>query len=114
MDLQDFLDKLYQGWSQTTGAENRFWIVEPVEGAGFSIHAVDEHDVREIVATNMTEADADFVAGIHGALADLVRRTSEAVDDAERASLDRDQQEGRIADLELEILGLKQGLESRR
>lgn len=115
MDVEDFLDRLYQGFSKTTGAENRFWIVEAEpdvtgEVPGFAVYAMDQEENKSWVGWFLSEQDADFVATLHGAIPDLVRVTRTALDDAERLSLDRDQQEGRIADLELEILGLKQAL----
>lgn len=120
MDVEDFLDRLYQVWSQTTGAENRVWLVEEdvdylLGGPGtWNLWTMDQAEKREVIAGWFNnEADADFIATVHGAVADLVRVTRAALDDAERASLDRDQQEGRIADLELEILGLKQALDAR-
>lgn len=118
MDVETFLDELYQGFTKTTGAENRFWIVESEldvagEVPGFAVYAVDQEEHKSWVGWFLSEQDADFVATLHGAIPDLVRVTRTAIDDGERASLDRDQQEGRIADLELEILGLKQALDAR-
>lgn len=118
MDLQEFLDKAYAGWAKTTGAEDRFWGVEDAgatapEADRFLLYAMGQDETKVFIGSFRSEVDADFAATLHGALPDLVRRTSEAVDEAERLSLDRDQQEGRIADLELEILGLKQALDAR-
>ncbi|WP_066904055.1 hypothetical protein [Mycolicibacterium houstonense] len=114
MDTEKFLDELYQGFAKTTGAEDRFWVVEPdEETTGVKVYAMGQDGTKKFVGFFLTELDGDFAASLHGAVPDLVRVTRTALDDAERLSLDRDQQEGRIADLELEILGLKNALGER-
>ncbi|AHK12098.1 hypothetical protein SEA_STLSCUM_44 [Mycobacterium phage STLscum] len=114
MEFQDFLDKLYQVFSQTTGAEDRFWTVTKIvhgDDELFEVYAVGEdEDDPWFIGTFNSEVDADFTASIHGAIADLVRRSMEAVDDAARLELERDNLMGRVFDLELEIQGLKSEL----
>ncbi|AXH67969.1 hypothetical protein SEA_SIBS6_44 [Mycobacterium phage Sibs6] len=111
MEFQEFCDRIYQVFSQTTGAEDRFWVVEKgAHGVVFDIFAVGQDESRKYVGNFPNEADADFIASIHGALADMVRRSMEAVDDAARLELERDNLMGRVFDLELEIQGLKSEL----
>ncbi|AAR89763.1 hypothetical protein PBI_DYNAMIX_44 [Mycobacterium phage Dynamix] len=113
MEFQEFCDRIYQVFSQTTGAEDQFWTVE--EDADFpgrySIVAIDQEESRTAIAAFLAEKDADFIASIHGALADMVRRSMEAIDDAARLELERDNLMGRVFDLELEIQGLKSELD---
>ncbi|QWS69619.1 hypothetical protein SEA_ASHBALLER_45 [Mycobacterium phage Ashballer] len=112
VEFQDFLDKIYQVFSQTTGAEDRFWAVEEDDDFGvFEVFAVGQDESRVWVGRLRSEADADFVASIHGAIADMVRRAMEAIDDAARLELERDNLMGRVFDLELEIQGLKSELD---
>ncbi|AOQ27784.1 hypothetical protein SEA_PACERPAUL_44 [Mycobacterium phage PacerPaul] len=114
VEFQEFCDRIYQVFSQTTGAEDRFWVVEDnsAEGVGvWDLVAVDQEDRREYLGRFSNEADADFTASIHGAIADMVRRSMEAIDDAARLELERDNLMGRVFDLELEIQGLKSELD---
>lgn len=120
MDDEDFFDLIYQQWSKTTGASDTYWMPEDdtehyAAGPGtWNVWSVNDKQEKAFVANFEHEVDADFITAIHGCLGDLVRRLRMAVDAAERSELDRDQQEGRIADLELEILGLKQELSTER
>ncbi|AEK09764.1 hypothetical protein SEA_BURTON_43 [Mycobacterium phage Burton] len=111
MEFQDFLDKLYQVFSQTTGAEDRFWVVERDNTGVSEVFAVGQDESRWLIGGFLHEQDADFIASIHGALADMVRRSMEAIDDAARLELERDNLMGRVFDLELEIQGLKSELD---
>ncbi|WP_074297099.1 hypothetical protein [Mycobacteroides abscessus] len=52
------------------------------------------------MADILNNRDVDFITAIHGALPDLVRRTHEALDEADRLDEQRDEQEVRIARLE--------------
>ncbi|QGH79710.1 hypothetical protein SEA_ANON_39 [Gordonia phage Anon] len=116
MEDREFFDELYRQWSKTTGAEGTFWIVEKVGfnpdndyDASWDVIAVSEDDSREHIGTFDEEADADFVAGLHGCLADLVRRLHDAVDEADRADERRDEAEHKLA----EEMMLTQELEHR-
>lgn len=100
MDIREFLDELYQLWAKTTGAENQYWMPEDSDIHGQDIWAVNEEQAKSPVASFMSDADASFVTAIHGALPDLVRRTHEALDEADRLDEQRDEQEIRIAGLE--------------
>jgi hypothetical protein len=96
---RDFFDLLYQQWSKTSYAEHSFWGVAEdtehyAEGPGtFIIWAefkepskdIDAVDGRKFIASFNKEADADFVAGLHGCFGDLVRRWHDALS-AEEAS----------------------------
>ena len=121
MDDREFFDLLYQQWTRTSGSEDTFWAVEEdrdtwewedgeevkIPGRGWNVWSVDQDDNREFVGNFEKEADADFVAGIHGCLGDLVRRLNDALDEADRADEGRDEREVRIAELELENAELR-------
>lgn len=108
MDIRDFIDELYSLWAKTTGAENQYWMpkTEHTFSDGekiFGLYAVGEDQSENIVADTSgfhSEADVNFITAIHGALPDLVRRTHEALDEADRLDEQRDEQEVRIAGLE--------------
>lgn len=107
MEDNEFFDLLYQQWSKTTGAEDKFWMSEEdtagyAELGGWLVWAVDQEQQKKFIASFDKEVDADFVAAMHGCLADLVRRLHTAIDESERFECQRDEQEGRIADLVLE------------
>lgn len=107
MDIREFLDELYSLWAKTTGAENMYWMpeedVEPHSSGPYIILAVGEDDLKHDIAFDVRESDANFITAIHGALPDLVRRTHEALDEADRLDEQRDEQEIRIAGLEEKI-----------
>lgn len=101
MDIREFLDEIYQMFCRTTGDEHMFWIVEHVEGSmTWNLYTANAEQEQILLATFYHEVDADFTAGLHGALPDLVRRTHEALDEADRLDEQRDDQEFRIAQLE--------------
>ena len=107
----EFFDKIYQLWSKTTGASDRWWMPEEFDDRSgrFKLYAVaDDGRQRKLIASGLMERDAEFVAGLHGAVPDLVRALHEAVAEAERADYDRDSRECRIAELEMELVELKQ------
>lgn len=99
MDFREFLDEIYAAWAKTTGAENQYWMPEDNEIHGLDIWAVNEEQVKSPVASFVSDADSSFITAIHGALPDLVRRTHEALDEADRLDLQRDEQENRIAEV---------------
>ncbi|AVO22072.1 hypothetical protein PBI_WAITS_41 [Gordonia phage Waits] len=107
MEDREFFDTLYSEWSKTTGAGERYLIVEEIRLDGranydrtYGVLAVSFEDdaVREQVATFEKEADADFFAAVHGCFGDLVRRLHEALDEADRADERRDEAEQQLAD----------------
>lgn len=105
-----FFDELYQLWSKTTGAEHRYWMpVEYVDGTGrFKVYAVNpEDDSKKLIASELRDEDADFIASLHGTVPDLVRLLNEALDEADRADCDRDERECRIAELEIELAEMR-------
>lgn len=110
---KEFFDELYQMWSKTTGARDRYWMPEEFDDGShrFKIYGVAD-EVREIprklIATGLNERDAEFVAGMHGALPDLIRALLDATAESDRADYDRDSRECRIAELELELIEMKQ------
>ncbi len=114
MDTKEFLDVLYAGWSKTTGAENRYYVVEldpePYEEIcpPWGVYAVAQDESREWVASFANEHDADWFASLHGAFADLVRQVHTSLDEAERLDVERDELVCRIAVLEMEAEQLEE------
>lgn len=106
MDIREFIDELYQLWAKTTGAENQYWMPanngDPDDTDYWFIKSVGEEGEENayVVADILNNRDVDFITAIHGALPDLVRRTHEALDEADRLDEQRDEQEIRIAGLE--------------
>lgn len=111
MDDREFFDTLYQLWSKTSWAKNRYWSYESDSEAGYVVNAVDEDGTAAFVASFYKDEDADFITAIHGCLPDLVRRLHSALDEADSADYSRDSRECRIAELELELDELKSYLE---
>lgn len=110
MDDREFLDLLYQMWARTTGAKDRYWDYEDTGEAGFDLHSVSQ-DERDFVGYTDKEADADFITALHGALPDLIRVVTNALDEADRLAFEHDARECRIAELEIEVAELKADLE---
>ncbi|BBC53837.1 hypothetical protein [Mycobacterium phage PP] len=120
MEDREFFDLLYQQWSKTTGAQDQYWMSEEYsDGTGrWKVYAVatdkDGETVRKLIASDFqNEADADFVAGVHGCLADLIRALHTAMDEADSKDYDRDSRECRIAELEMENAELERKLAAR-
>lgn len=115
-DDNEFFDLLYQQWSKTSHAEKSYWMPEEdtsyqAGGPGtWNVVAVDANDSnwRWYIADNLSEEDADFICGLHGALPDLIRRLHEAVDEADSKDSARDQAEGVSAELALENMELRE------
>ena len=105
MDDRELLDKLYQLWTKTTGAADTYWDYQ--EGDGFTINSVGQDGPSEVVAFCEADADADWITAVHGCFADLMRRFHQALDEADRADLNRDEREQRIAELEIEVASLR-------
>jgi chromosome segregation ATPase len=122
MEDTDFFDTLYQGWTKTTGAENTFWMPEEYteirdtpEGGEeevklWAVVGVAQDQSRTDIANAMSEDDAAWITALHGCFADLIRRLHMAVDEAERFSVQRDEQEGRIAEVALELQNTQETL----
>lgn len=107
----EFFDELYQLWAGTTGAVDRWWMPEEFDDRSnrYKLYAVAEDDQpRKLIATGLSERDAEFIAGLHGAVPDLIRGLADAIAEAERADYDRDSRECRIAELEMELVEMKQ------
>lgn len=102
-DVRDFLDTIYVSWPRTTGAGTGYWEVRKT-GATFDVVAVVAEQDEKLIATCLTEEDANFITQIHTALPEVIRQAHSALDEADRADVDRDEREQRIAKLELERL----------
>ena len=98
MDDKAFFDALRVVWAGTTRAEDSYWETRKF-GDQWCVYSVGRDDSRVLVATAMTEADADFIVAVHGALPDMVRRLHSAVDEADRLDAERDEREQLIAEL---------------
>ena len=114
MDEREFLDSVYALWAKTTWAENAYWMPEEVVNVPgkFKIHAVTRdpetlEEDRKLVATYLSDEDADFITALHGSFPDIYRRALEAYDEADRLDVERDEAVGRIFDLESEIQQLR-------
>lgn len=116
IDIEDaeFFDTLYAGWAKTTGAEDTYWQPEECEDGSLSIHAVDQQDVRSIIATNVSEDDAAWITALHGCFADLTRRLHQAIDEAERFEIEKDQVISEMLEVALENNNLQEQLEGYR
>ncbi|AFQ97348.1 hypothetical protein FGG47_gp55 [Mycobacterium phage Rebeuca] len=116
MEDREFFDLIYQHWSKTTGAQDTYWMTEEdtehyAFGPGtWNVFSVNKDDERKFIASFEREEDADFIAAMHGCMADLVRKLNDALDEADRADYDRDSRECRLAELELENAELRRQL----
>ena len=110
MEDRELFDELYQLWCKTTGAEDRFWMPEEhFDASGrFNVYAVAEDETRKLVASGLSDPDSDWLTAVHGCFGDLHRRLHSALDEADRADLDRDSRECRIFELECEAEALRQ------
>ncbi|QBP29037.1 hypothetical protein KIP49_gp55 [Mycobacterium phage Scorpia] len=106
MENDEFFDYIYQQWSKTTGAENRFYIVEEVAfdtdndyEKTWDVVAVSETDDKQLVANFHSEQDADWFASVHGCFADLIRTLKDQADEIERLDERVDNQEHDIFNL---------------
>ncbi|QFG12540.1 hypothetical protein PBI_TOAKA_40 [Mycobacterium phage Toaka] len=117
-DHDEFFDVLYQQWSKTTGAKDTYWMPEETAPPsvcetdtgldGFVIKAVNPNTEEwSLVASHLSDDDAEFIAGLHGAIPDLIRHLGEATDRAERFDEARDLAEGRYAEVLLENAALR-------
>ncbi|AEJ93481.1 hypothetical protein FGG33_gp61 [Mycobacterium phage Benedict] len=106
MENDEFFDYIYQQWSKTTGAENRFYTVEEVAfdtdndyEKTWDVVAVSETDDKQLVANFHSEQDADWFASVHGCFADLIRTLKDQADEIERLDERVDSQEHDIFNL---------------
>lgn len=118
MEDREFFDLLYQQFTKTTGAENKFYMPEEDTahfvggGAGtWIVWAVDKEHSKEFVASFDKEVDADFFAGVHGCIADLIRRLHTAIDEADRLDIERDEAQQDLAAVALENEELREELD---
>jgi hypothetical protein len=110
-DDRELPDRIHQLFAKTTGGDDTFWQTKDEFSATCVVCTqVEDGDTGAYIATDMSAADAEFVAAVHGAWPTLWRMLNEAWDEAERADLGRDGRECQIAELELEIQGLKAAL----
>ena len=109
MDDRDFFDTLYQMWSKTTNAEDRFWDYQQDHGY-FTIRSIGpEGDSTPLpIAENLFECDADWITAVHGCFPDLVRRLHMALDEADRLDRAMDECQQHLASAELRVMELEQ------
>lgn len=114
MDDRDFFDELFQLWCKTTGAESRYWMPEEHfdKSGRFNVYAVGEDESRKLVASGVSEQDADWLTAMHGCLPDLWRRLHAALDEADTSDYARDARECRIYELESEVADLREVVEN--
>ncbi|MGW1739975.1 hypothetical protein ACWCPQ_14315 [Nocardia sp. NPDC001965] len=108
MDDREFLDGLYLAWTKTTAAEHGGWSVEKI-GDSFTVMARDPSGSVVLADLIQEEKDAEFIAGMHTILPDLVRRLNDALDEADRLDTEKDELHARIFELELEV-GVLEGM----
>ncbi|QBJ00225.1 hypothetical protein SEA_PHARAOH_36 [Mycobacterium phage Pharaoh] len=107
----DFFDILYQQWSKTTWAETSYWMPEEDRSfpGSFNIVAQSQtEDAKKPLAAFLSEEDADFICGLHGAIPDLIRRLHEALDMADRKDTANDLAQGQLAEALLENHALRE------
>jgi hypothetical protein len=105
MDEREMVDTLYSLWARTTGAGDCEWFVD-----GNTIEDHERDGWEHLIAHCLDAQDAEFVAAIHNALPELVKRYHAALDECDRSDADRDSRECRIAELEMEVAELKEDL----
>lgn len=105
MDDRDFFDTLVQLWAKTTWAENAYWGYEATEEGQFDLFAKAE-DSQLFVGYVESEADANFITGLHGCLPDLVRRLHMALDEADRLDAEMDGVQGHLMEAGLRVMEL--------
>lgn len=119
MEDREFFDTLYTTWTQTTRAEDTYWVVEHDKGSyedildPWQVWAVPEEGERIFIGSFEREEDADFTAAMHGCLADLVRRLHMALDESDRVDLARDEAENALAAEVLRNMELEQQLSEK-
>ncbi|AGT11918.1 hypothetical protein O156_gp59 [Mycobacterium phage LittleCherry] len=104
MENDEFFDFIYQEWSKTTGAQDRFYVVvdqgeTAPKAERFLVKASAEDGSDVFVASFEEEADADWFASVHGCFADLIRTLKDQADEIERLDERVDDQEHDIFNL---------------
>lgn len=107
---RNFFDEVYQIWAKSTDSGDSYWMPEEGdgEGKGYStLWSVNHAGEKRMIGWGLKEADAEFIAGIHGAVPDLVRRLHEAIDEAVRKDEANDEAQNDLADALLENIELR-------
>lgn len=108
MDDREFFDLLYQMWTKTTHAEDRYWDYQ-VYGDTFDINAVGPDPDNPVnVAALFSDADADWITAVHGCFPDLYRRLHEALDEADRLDSEMDEVQQQLMAAEMRVDELTQ------
>lgn len=109
-DPRDLFDELYQIWTNTTGSEFSYWMPELYNDSTkrYKIYSVDQSGNKILVASELNEENAEFIASVHAVVAEMVRELHSALDEADRADYDKDERECRIAELEIELEEMKE------
>ncbi|SUE29563.1 Uncharacterised protein [Nocardia farcinica] len=114
MDDQEFFDQLYQLWSKTNSVGEGYWSAREDESFPGCYEVVSDVGYgTRFIASFMTEDVADFLAVVHTALPDIVRRFNEMADEADRFLTERDEQINRVLALEIENDVLRAQLEAK-
>ncbi|WP_280350436.1 hypothetical protein [Nocardia abscessus] len=116
MDDREFFDALHQLWSKTTEAGGLWFAKVNDLIGGYCIMTQDvtpaDADRPGLeIADFMREEDAQFIAFVHGALPEIIRRTHDAIDESDRLDVEKDDLIGRIAELEMEVDRLRDVIE---
>lgn len=111
---RQFFDELYQLWSKTTGAGDGYWMPERHEGKSvFYLQAVNRAtDEKKRIASYLSDEDAEFIASLHGAVPELIRRLHEAIDEAVRKDEANDEAQAQLAETLLENQALREEIRS--
>lgn len=110
MTDEEFFQHLYDLFSYTSGAEDRYWEFRGDFENGWDVRAVDQDGDTYFVGYFDKEVDADFVTAIHGSLPDLIRRLEDAIYKADMYELAHDQCQRELLEAEKEIAALKEQL----
>lgn len=116
---RQLFDEIYQLWSKTTGAEKCYWmpvrVGYPGDGLNWDIRSVNPETEESVYVGSLKyDDDAEFIAGLHSALPDLIRLLHNAVDEAVRADEHRDEAENEMFKLVVENMELCQEIEELR
>lgn len=107
MQDREFIDLLYQMWSKTTFAKERYWDFQKSQtNFLFDIRAVGPN--TPMVALGLCEHDADWITAVHGVFPDLVDRFHEALDEADRLDREMDEVQDQLAEAYIRIAELEQ------
>ncbi|ASR77145.1 hypothetical protein KIV66_gp37 [Mycobacterium phage MyraDee] len=114
MEDREFFDHIYQVWSKTTGAKDKFWMPEEYtdRSGRWKVYAVDDEQQRTLIAEGMNEPDSDWLTAAHGCFGDLIRRLGDALDEADRLDAEKDELIAIHAGLEMEIDELHSRIEA--